>query len=128
MMTGADILRWLETENYSVRRVGTDRLAISPEPTPEIVERVRARKADIIACLAEFELPPELAHAYVLHSGAKNPEYSVCLRCGYPPPLHGEDPLESAITVDDANAAALLAVKAAVENAAVRATKRKATH
>jgi len=58
MMDAVAILKYVREKGYTIRLDG-DRLAIAPHPPAKLLERIRARKAAIIAqlaaCAAEWE-------------------------------------------------------------------------
>lgn len=116
-MTAAEILRYLANRQF---QVGLDKsglnLVIRPAPDEALLARVRARKGDLLALLHEHV--PANRHRYVVWSGTDVRSMSVCLSCGIPPVLHGADPLDDPLVLENPNDAPLLNALCVVASAA----------
>ncbi len=116
----AELLRSLSDDGFRFEVRG-ERLHVAPRPDDAIVAQLSAQKPALLSYLAEHggHWPPPRprpfasAHRYVLWREARNPARSVCIACGIPPELHGEDALAAALVVDDVDAVVLVAATSA---------------
>ena len=125
-MKPAEIAKWM-TERGHRFEVRDGRIYVIPEPEPKIVARLREVKAELFAFVSEhggFWPPAASMHRYVVWSGTADRSMSVCLSCGCPPVLHGDDPLSDPVVIDDPNDAPLIEATAIVAaSAAERSTQ-----
>jgi hypothetical protein len=113
-MTAAEVLEYLAGRSFRVGLTDDgERIRVEPAPTDAtLLERIRARKPEILAFLRELGAPAATLHAFVCLSSSDTDnvaEYGVCIACGIPWSMHGEPPISAWERVDDPNSVLLQA-------------------
>jgi hypothetical protein len=120
-LNAAEILIWFARRGYrmSLTKDGS-RLSVEPAlDDPKMIERVLAKKADIISFLKELGAPAATAHAFVaLPEVSLDPERAsraCCIGCVWE--LHGQPPTSSWQLLSDPGSVALIQAAAIVASA-----------